>query len=240
MILNTIVKAIKRDSHRGDQAVTTDQITTDIVAAVDEAVRELQLLIPKRFWHKKGTPLSVTAGVAGTPAVYSLASDVHDPIAFHFTLNSQYYRLKKIDSDREWIESVWDPTAATGVPRVYREIGLDSSGYKQIEIFPIPNATISLNYEYYKLRSAALSTADLATEIPNFPDYLQSPLIHGGRYHFLKGFDDEVGLRRAESDYEKAKLALEIDDEQDQDSDIAFRFQGQSKEETGSNGLRIY
>lgn len=222
MLLNTVVKTIKRKSHRGNQSVTTDQITTDIVACVNEAIRDTEKLIPKRFWWKQGT-ISLTLGVAGTPAVYSLASDVSEPIKFYYVVSGVYYVLTKVISDSEWIDNIWDPTTSVNRPYYYREIGLDSSGFRQIEVFPVANSSITLTYEYYKLKDADLTTSGLSTEIPNVPDKYQDVIEKGALYYFLKGFDDpggEIALR----DYEKAQMALEIGDEQDQDADLRLRF----------------
>ena len=223
MLLNTVVKAVKRKSHRGDQSVTTDQITTDIIACVNETLRDIYKLLPKRYLHKSGT-ISVSSGVAGTPAVYSLASDVQEPIIFHFTSNSNIYHLKKVDSDEEWIRGVWDPACAVNRPQFYREIGPNSStGYKQIEIFPVANASYTVSYEYYRTKGTDLTTSDLASEIPVIPDLYQDAVEKGALYYFLKGFDDPLQAV-AEKDYERAKMALNIADEEDKDSDLCFRF----------------
>lgn len=223
MLLNTIVKAVKRDSHRGDQTVTTDQITTDIVACVNRSIREVQRMLPKRFWFKQST-VALTVGVAGTASTWSLASDVQEAIVFHFTSGNALYELTKIDSDREWIQRIWDPAAAVGIPRYYREIGPNSStGYKQIEVFPIPNGSFTVNYEYYKTRAADLTTADLATALPDVPDAYQDVIEKGALYTFLKGFDDP-GQAVAKLDYEESKRDLDIADDRDLDTDLAFRF----------------
>ena len=225
MILNTLVKTVKRKSHRGSQSVTTDQITTDIVACANEAIRDMIKLVPKRFWFKQST-VAVTVGVAGTAAVYSLASDVLEPINFWYNTGGSKYVLEKIDSDQEWINGVWDPNAAIQKPRYYREIGPNSSTfYKQIEIFPIADASYTLNYEYYKTKGADLTTssADLAAEITIIPDYCHDAIEKGALYYFLKGFDDPAG-EVAKRDYEQAKLDVEIADERDKDSDLRLRL----------------
>lgn len=224
MLLNTIVKTIKRKSHRGSQTVTTDQITTDIVACINEAIRDVAKLVPKRYWFKQGTPLSLVLGVAGTPAVYSLASDVQEAILFHYTSGSALTRLTKIDSDAEWMDTIWNPSGALGAPRYYRELGPNATtGYKQIEVYPIPDASYSLSNEYYKNKPSDLTTADLSTEIPTIPDSVQDAVEKGALYYFLKGFDDSLQMV-AKKDYEEAKLEMEIADERDMDSDIRFRF----------------
>lgn len=224
MTLLTLVNTVKRKSHRGSQSITTDQITTDIIACVNEAFRDVFKLLPKRnFW--KTTTVAVTSGVAGTPAVYSLASDVQEPIGFWYSLNNSYYKLAKIQSDTEWMQSVWNPNEAINTPLYYRELGPNSStGYKQIEIFPIANASITLNYEYYKTKSADKTVADIAAELTDIPDYLIDVVEKGAYYYFIKGFDDPAA-EIAKSDYEQAKLSFEIADESNRDQLPAFRFQ---------------
>ena len=226
MLLNTLVKTVKRDTHRGSQAVTTDQITTDIVANCNRAIREVVKLLPKRFWFKQST-VAMTVGVAGTPATYSLASDCQEPILFHYTSSGSVYRLKKIDSDAEWIDQIWNVAQAVDRPRFYRELGPNSStGYKQIEVFPIPNGSYTLNYEYYRTKGSDLTTANLESEIPDLPDYLHDILEKGAVYYFLKSFDDPAARPdgSAERDYLRAQLQLENADERDIDSDNQMRW----------------
>ena len=224
MLLNTIVKTVKRKSHRGSQTITTDQITTDIIACINEAIREVARLVPKRYWFKQGSAIPLTVGVVGTPAVYSLSSDTQELILLHYTSGGSLTRLTKVDSDKEWMDSIWDPNGALGAPRYYRELGPNAStGYKQIEVYPIPNGSYSLANEYYKNKPSDLTTADLATEIPTIPDSVQDAVEKGGLYYFLKGFDDSLQAV-AKKDYEEAKLDMEIADERDVDSDLRIRF----------------
>ena len=223
MLLNTVVKAVKRKSHRGSQTTTTDLITTDIIACVNEAIRDVAKLLPKRYWFKQST-VALTVGVAGTASTWPLASNVQEPILFHYTTNNSVTRLTKIDSDKEWIDSIWSVSTPVGKPRFFREIGPNSStGYKQIEVFPIPDASYTLNYEYMKTKGSDLTTSDLSTEIPTIPDNVQDAVEKGALYYFLKGFDDSLqGVAKA--DYEEAKLAMEVSDERDIDSDLRMRW----------------
>lgn len=223
MLLNSVVKTIKRDSHRGNQAITTDQITIDIVACVNRAIRDLVKLVPKRYWWDKKT-FATAAGTAGTPDIYSLDSTVQELIALYYVANGTVlYTLTKIDSDREWVRGIWNPIMSTNFPRLYREIGYTTGKLKQVELFPVSNAVYTVNYEFYKTQGADLTTADLNTEIPNFPDWVQDAIEKGGLYYFLKGFDD-AGLPAAKLDYEQAKMALEISGEQNKDSDLRMRL----------------
>ena len=223
MLLSTLVKTVKRKSHRGSQTVTTDLITTDIVAAANESIRDLVKLVPKRHFHKLAT-IAVTTGVAGTPAVYSLASDALEPVLFWYNTAGSVTRLKKIESDAEWIDGVYDPNAVVAKPKYYRELGPNSSTYyKQIEIFPISDAYYTVNYEYYKTKGADLTTSDLSSEITILPDYVHDAIEKGALYYFLKGFDDP-GAGEAFKDYIMAKEAFEEADESNKDSDLRLRF----------------
>jgi len=223
LLLNTIVKTIKRKSHRGSQTVTTDQITLDIIACINEAIRDVAKLIPKRYYFKQGAPLALVAGTIAVPAVYSLPSDCQELILLHYTANNAVYRLAKIDSDGEWISKIWNINQNPNRPLYYRELGSDGSGNKQIEIFPIPDASYSLNNEYYKIKPTDLTVSDLSTEIPTIPDSVQDVVEKGALYYFLKGFDDG-GQMVAKKDYEDSKIEMEVADERDIDSDNRLRF----------------
>lgn len=223
MLLSTAVKTIKRKSHRGSQTVTTDTITTDVIACINESIRDVVKLLPKRFWFAQST-IALTTGVVGTPATYSLPSDCQEPIQFYFTASNSSYYLRKIDSDKEWIRGIWSVSGALNKPQFYREIGANSStGYKQIEIYPIPDTTYTLNIEYYKTQGDDLTVSNIASVIPNIPDYCLDVVEKGGLYYFLKGYDDPAQLV-AKGDYKEAVQALEMADERDADSDVRLRL----------------
>jgi hypothetical protein len=222
VLLNTIVKDIKRESHRGNQVITTDQITADIVAAVNKAMRDIEKLLPKRFWRKTGT-LTTVIGTQGVPAILSLPTDLNEISDIWYTVGTVYFTFYKVESDREWIRQVWNPNASVNRPYYYREIGPDNSGNRQIEIFPIPYEILTLTLEYYRLKSADLTVANLSSELPDIPDKYQDVIQKGALYYFLKGYDDPLG-QIAKGDYEQAKLALENGDDADMDSELRLRF----------------
>ena len=223
MTLNTICKTVKRKAHRGSQSVTTDQITTDIIACINEAIREVAQLLPKRYWYKQST-VALTVGTIAVPSTWSLPSDCQELILCHYTSSNSVIRLAKIDSDSEWIDKIWNINQAVNKPRYYREIGLNTStGYKQIEVFPIPDASYTLNVEYYKNKPTDLTSSDLSTDIITIPDSVQDAVEKGSLYLFLKGFDDSLQIV-AKKDYDEAKMAMEIADERDIDSDVRLRF----------------
>jgi len=218
--LNDIVKRVKLYSHRGDQAVTSDQITADILLAVSDANRDARKRIPKRWFHKKATPLVV---VQGTPT-YALAVDVQEPIIFRYIDdNNDMYPLK-IDSDREWFERIFDNDHPEDLPDFYREIGQTAAGLKQIEFFPTPSKSITMEYEYYKNDATDFTTSDLEDEVSEVPEYLHDVLWKGGLYYFLKAFDD-AGQVIAKADYAESLELMDQSDDSDQDTDLSWRFQ---------------
>lgn len=223
MLLSTLVQTVKRKSHRGNQAITTDQITLDIIACVNETARELATLLPKRYWHAAST-IAVTQGTTGVPSVYSLDPTVQEPIVFYYVANgSVLYTMTKIDSDREWIRGIWNPIMSPNWPRLYRQIGPDASGNKQIEIFPVPQENITVQYEFYRTRSPDVSITNINAQLPDFPDWVQDAIEKGALYYFLKQFDD-AGAEASMGDYHAAIKRLEYSDEQNKDSDLRFRL----------------
>jgi len=219
MTLNDLVKRIKRSSHRGDQAITTDQITTDIIAAINDSRRDVAKLVPKRNLWKQST-FSVVQGTS----VYSLANDVLELIILRYVVSGADFYPRKVVSDREWYDSVWDSVSSQEDPKHYREIGLTSGGLKQIEFFRVPKQALTVTYEYYKdITKTELSSSDLSTEFPDFPSYIQDIIWKGGLYYFLKGFDDPL-QEKAQEDFERAKLMYDMLDENDLDSDLQIRF----------------
>lgn len=237
MLLNTGVKNVKRLSHRGDQTVTTDTITSDIVANFNIARMDLVKYLPKRYLHKQAS--SALSLISGT-ATYSLASDVMEPILFRYTHSNSLYLPTKVLSDREWYQLIYSPSQSNTLPKYYRELGATTGTIKRIEFFPVPDQSLSCDYEYYKDPCATdLTTSDLASNIPDFPGYLCDALWKGALYYFLKGFDDPQAAG-AKADYDFAITTLNVMDESDQDSEVNFRFGRKPSEDMGNNGMRIY
>jgi len=236
MILNDAVKRVKRVTHRGSQAVTNDQITIDIVQAINDSRRDTIRLVPKDWLRKSaGTPITTVSGTS----TYSLASDVQEPLLFRYTVGTTDYFLNKIDSEREFYQQTFGSNTANDKPRFFVDLGLDGSGNRQILLFPTPDAAYVINYVYYKDPSKTeLTVADLNTEIPDVPSYLQDVLWKGARYYFLMGFDD-AAQSIAKADFEQAKLDVEKADNMDLDSEMALRFGFQDIDRRSPSGIRI-
>lgn len=238
MTLNDAVKRVKDRSHRGNVDITTDETTAQIIRAVNDARREVVRMLPKNYLWKQGN----LVGVQGT-ATYALASDVQEPIVFSYTTPDNILRIiRKVESEREWFNNIYNPSSPQNFPYSYREIGPDVSGNKQVEIFPSPNAAYTYNYEYYKDPTLTdMLPADLDVTIPDVPSYLVDSLWKGALYYFLKGFDDPA-QQIAKADYEQSKLEARIIEEQDLDADNCLRFETDNRfgpEDRTQTGIRL-
>jgi hypothetical protein len=224
MTLNDLVLRIKDRSHKGDPTVTTDTITAQIIRALMDARRELVRKVPKQYLRVDATtPLSLV----NPTVLYSLAPDVLAPIIFRYTFNNVEYLLMRIESEREFYQNLFIRSQGPNRPYYYVEKGFDTSGNRQIEVYPIPlvGTTFTTNYSYYKDPTRTdLTTADLATTFPDFPSYMLDAVWKGGLFHFLKNFDDQMGQELAEKDYEKASLAIDEVNEADQDMELQMRW----------------
>ena len=107
------------------------------------------------------------------------------------------------------------------------------------ELFPIPDTTYTIYWEYYKNVATDMTTSDLATEIPDIPTQNQDALWKGGLYYFYKMFDD-TAQEIAYKDYKEALQALTNSDQNDADALLGFRWGVEFQEPRGANGIRIF
>lgn len=219
MTLNDIIKRVKERSHRGSVDTTSDTITTQILRAVNDARRDVIALVPKDWLFKR----SSFATVSGT-SVYSLASDVQEPLYFRYTSSTTEYVLKKVSDPKTFFETIYSASQSNDKPAMYIEYGLDASGYKQILLYPTPNDAYTVNYGYFKDPSRTdLALADLSTEIPDIPVYLQDALWKQALYYFLWSFDDPA-KEQAKRDAEQAIAKVNQTEREDLDEDVSFKF----------------
>jgi hypothetical protein len=180
--------------------------------------------VPKQFLRvDAASPLTLTYPTV----LYSLDITVQEPIIFRYTFDNVEYVLKRIESEREFYLTLFIKSQSPNRPFFYVEKGLDTSGRRQIEVYPIPDPVIgpfSVNYSFYKDPTRTeLTSADLNTEFPDFPSYLQDAVWKGGLYHFLKQFDDQLGAV-AKVDYDACRLALDEAEDSDQDMELTMRW----------------
>lgn len=237
MTLNDLVKRVKDRTYRGDVDVTTDDITAQIIRAANDARRKLIRRLPKEYLRKTST-ISVVQGTT----TYSLASDVQEPLLFRYTSSNAEYIVRKVDSEREFYDLLYSASAAQNKPTHYFDAGRDNSGYRQVILYPTPDASYTVNYTYYKDPSRTeLTTSDLATEIPDVPSYLQDALVSGTIWLFLMTVDDKAAQDRAKADFMQDLIESDIAESEDQDSDLRFRFDVKRYPDISENtGLRIY
>lgn len=79
-----------------------------------------------------------------------------------------------------------DPTA-TGDPMYYYLSGLDTSGYWQIGLYPIPTSTENIQVRYLKIPSDLSADADL----PVIPEKYHDILVYGALYMFGHPYIDD-------------------------------------------------
>ena|SRR5579859_2007552 len=221
MLLNDVVNRVKDRSHRGNVNITTDDVTAQILRAINDARRELIRFLPKQFLRKTSF---IT--VSNPTITYSLASDCQEPLILHYTFQGVEYILKKIESEREFYINLYIFTQAQNRPFFYVDMGYDASKNRQIQIYPIPdlNGPYTVNYTYFKDPTMTdLGTADLAIEFPDFPSFMQDAIWKGALYHFLKNFDDPL-QQVAKADYDASILALDIAENEDQDLELCIRW----------------
>lgn len=224
MTVRELLKRVKDRSRKGDPNVTGDYTTLEMLRAINDARRDLIRYVPKQFLRKDAvTPLSLV----NPTVLYSLASDVMEPIIFRYTFGGVEYVLQRIESEREYYITLFIRTQAPNRPFFYVEKGLDSSGNRQIEVYPtpLPANTYTVNYTYYKDASKTdVTLTDIDSEFPDFPSYMQDALWKGSLYYFMAGHGGMEGVAIAKTDYEAAKIELDKIEEEDQDMDIVWRW----------------
>lgn len=227
MTLNAIIKRIKARSHRGDQSITNDSITSDIIMAIEDARKDITKLIPKDANRTTGS----FVGTADSAGPFSLASDLIEPIAFWYTISGQDYSLTKVPSEREFRKYMFSSTAVAGKPAYYFEAGPDSSGYRRIQTeVPFDSNAPTVNYSYYKdptktplIAGTAPTSVELITEITNIPNHLANALWVGGLAYFLQNFDDDAKTYWNQK-FGQMLMGIEIDEESNPDEDQCFRW----------------
>jgi hypothetical protein len=227
MTINDAVKRVKLSAHRGDQAITTDQITTDILQCLNSAWEDLIQLLPRQaFRQDSSTNVTNIATVAGTD-IYSLSGNtypVQELIIVHYVFNNNNYNMDKIESEQEFWRKYYYQSSSQNRPYIYCPWGYDTNKIRQIRVFPIPDQVYTLQYSYYiDPTSIDFRTQSLSADIPFLPGYLQFALWRGAYYYYLKSYDDPA-QGQALADYERSKLRQDMSEESDQDGNLQLRL----------------
>lgn len=238
MTLLDCVNRVKRSAHRGDQAVTTDAITQDIVDCMNDARRDIIRKLPKHWLIVYATPIPTVVD----QVIYSLEQPLQEPLYFIYTFQNVTYNLQKIESEREFYQTMYSPTVSAQLPRFYVELGPDpSTGNRRIQIFPKPDQVYTINYAYYKDPTQAdIVTTNLNIQVPDIPIYLHDVLWKGTLYYFLKKFDDMPGQQRAELDYTEAIMQADTSENMEADAEMAFRYGNRQSWYDPTTRFRLY
>ena len=219
MTLQQAIDRIKLYAHHGDTTVTSDAITDTIIRAINDARRDILLEVPRAWLRKTGTK-SIVQGTA----TYALASDVQEPLFFWYTINNADKFLIKVDNEEDFRKLI-SSNASQNNPTHYFDAGIDSSGYRQIIVGPVPLTAFTLNYTYYKIFDTdELTTSGLAADIPEIPSHMHNAVWKGGLYYFAKSIDDAMLLQTSQADYVMAIQQIRQSEDKNSDHKAAFKF----------------
>jgi len=85
--------------------------------------------------------------------IYSLASDCREIIKIVYDFPMQ-------EKSVEWIERNDPDRSLNGKPLYWTDRGLDSSNYRQIEVYPMPDDNYVIRYSYWKIITDLSANAD--------------------------------------------------------------------------------
>lgn len=125
---------------------------------------------------------------------YSLPSDADRIIDARQSIDK--VRLGALNP-RTFDGSLPDPTA-TGTPLYYYILGLDSSQYWQVGLYPVPTTINNIQIRYLA-KTTALSAS---TDTPNIPDKFQDIIIFAALFMFGHPFIDDTRMAMAQARYE--------------------------------------
>lgn len=229
MTILRAVNNVKLETHRGNQSITTDQITTDILACMNMAWEDLCKLLPRQAFRQDSSTNGTNIPTVQGTDIYALSGNtypVQELIIVHYVFNGNNYNLEKIESEQEFWRKFYYQSTSQQRPYVYCPWGFDNSTprNKQIRLFPIPDQVYTIQYSYYvDPTTIDFTTQTLSSEIPFLPGYLQFALWRGAYYYYLRSYDDPAQTL-ALSEYTKAQIQQDAAEESDQDGNLQMRF----------------
>lgn len=125
--------------------------------------------------------------------LYSLPSDCDRILSIRQAVTDQ--KLTHVDV-RTFDHALPDP-AATGTPVYYSTVGMDSSNYWQITLYPIPDATINLQVRYLQI------PADMATtNNPVLPEKFHDVIVYAALYLYGHPYIDDSRVAAAKARFD--------------------------------------
>ena len=126
--------------------------------------------------------------------LYSLPSDCDRIISIREAVND--HKLYPVDI-RTFDHELPDPTA-TGTPLFYSVVGLDSSNYWQVTLYPIPDAKVNLQIRYLQI------PADMATtNNPVLPEKFHDVIVWCALFMYGHPYIDDSRVSSAKARFDQ-------------------------------------
>lgn len=135
--------------------------------------------------HALDPDIEITTSAATTDGIYSLASG---SVGYEFLASGQLYDTTNdvaITFEPRGRIKAMDPDPTTGPPSRWSDAGLDSNGYRQIFLWPIPDSTYTLKFDGYKTLTDLTSAQDTLSVDPFFGPISpwSATFVEGLRYY---------------------------------------------------------
>lgn len=125
---------------------------------------------------------------------YALATNVKKVYSIFYS--SGVRRKLRLMDDRIFRSIATQVTTPQGTPLWYRLYGRDASGNRKVALWPIPNATLTMYYDYRKEIDLLVNDSDDVRTVTGMPDHMVDALIELAAAIGMRELDD--------SDYESA------------------------------------
>lgn len=143
--------------------------------------------------HTSGT----TSATLEAPAIFTATTATYVVRKFYYSTDSTVDRIIQIFQDilpyqliettPEYFQSFNPGFLSSGTPRLYCIAGLDSSGYPQFRLWPLPDAVINLRIDYLKVATDLVADADVSV-IP--AKWHTTVLLEGAKAQAFSFLDD--------------------------------------------------
>lgn len=176
MDLATFVKKIKRRTQLGSLTITTDQVTQDIIDAINDIRFKMW-----RAWAWDWSVEQINSGngvaVAANSSEFTLDSNSGQLLVLF--IRSQSYLLKPISLH---YYLMWKKTKddEAGTPTHYIRFGRDSSNNLKYKLWKTSNSAVTLDgWAKKRLTEYTVASISSNTEIEFFPEEVQDILLDG-------------------------------------------------------------
>lgn len=170
---------------------------------------------------------STTFATAANDDTYSLASDVDKVINLRDETNGRF--MPEVSRKLfQMVEPYVNTTSDTAQPTEWYRFGMDSSGYVQIKLWPVPASVYTVRYDYYKLVSDLSSSAD----VPVIPvKYMKALIAYACKEYFAMKQDPMADYYAGQYEIEVQKAIMDTEESDQQVSMVPgkpFSYQAKS------------